>query len=72
MLITLFAFFSRISDPRIGGIYMTLLNTLQVLGRVLINTITLKMIDVLTFKKCSNDDQNSCSTLDLKNVSNFL
>lgn len=62
------AFFSRISDPRFGCTYMTLLNTLANLGYMWTSTAALGMIDVLTFKKCSLDSKNNCSTLDLQNV----
>lgn len=62
------AFFSRISDIRFGGMYMTLLNTVRSIGWVIPNTSFLKMVDVLTFSSCSNDVQNSCSTPDLENV----
>lgn len=66
------AFFSRISDPRIGGTYMTLLNTVRNLANAIPNLILLKTVDFLTFKKCSNNDQNSCATLDLKDVRHYL
>lgn len=68
MLLTLFAFFCRLSDPRFGGTYMTLFNTFFYLGFLLSNTLVLKLVAFLTFRKCSNNDQNSCSTPDLKNV----
>lgn len=71
MLVAVFAFFSRISDPRFGGTYMTLLNTVNTLGYVGPNTLALNLVDVLTFYKCSNDAQNTCSTLDLKEVSHI-
>lgn len=62
------AFFAQISDSRYGGTYMTLLNTFNNLGLALPRTLGLKLIDVLTFKKCSIDAQNSCSSPYLKNV----
>lgn len=68
MLLTLFAFFCRLSDPRFGGTYMTLFNTFFYLGFLLSNTLVLKMVDFLTFKKCSNEDQNNCSAPDLQNL----
>ncbi|VVC28221.1 Major facilitator superfamily domain,Acetyl-coenzyme A transporter 1 [Cinara cedri] len=70
MYITLMAFFSRISDPRFGGTYMTLLCTVRSTGLVVPHTTVLKMVDVLTFYKCSNDFQNN-STGDLKNMSYY-
>jgi len=68
MLLTLFAFFCRLSDPRFGGTYMTLFNTFFYLGFLLSNTLVLKMVAFLTFSKCTNNDLNTCSTQDLKNV----
>jgi len=68
MVTCMIAFFSRISDIRFGGMYMTLLNTVRSIGWVIPNTSFLKMVDVLTFNSCSNDVQNSCSTPDLENV----
>lgn len=65
------AFFSRISDPRIGGTYMTLLNTVRNLAQAIPNLALLKTVDILTFKMCSNNDQNNCATEDLKNVRHF-
>lgn len=71
MLLTLFAFFCRLSDPRFGGTYMTLFNTFYYSGFLLSNTIVLKLVAILTYNKCSNDMRNSCSTSDFKNVRHF-
>lgn len=68
MFVATLAFFSRISDPRFGCTYMTLLNTLANLGYMWSSTAALGMIDVLTFKECSLDSKNNCSTLDLQDV----
>uniref|UniRef100_A0A2H8TPY5 Acetyl-coenzyme A transporter 1 n=1 Tax=Melanaphis sacchari TaxID=742174 RepID=A0A2H8TPY5_9HEMI len=68
MVTCMVAFFSRISDIRFGGMYMTLLNTARSIGWVIPNTSFLKMVDTLTFSSCSNDVQNSCSTPDLVNI----
>ncbi|CAI6366795.1 unnamed protein product [Macrosiphum euphorbiae] len=68
MLLTLFAFFCRLSDPRFGGTYMTLFNTFFYLGFLLSNTLVLKLVAFLTFRKCSNNDQNCCTTPDLTNL----
>uniref|UniRef100_A0A2S2NMY7 Acetyl-coenzyme A transporter 1 n=1 Tax=Schizaphis graminum TaxID=13262 RepID=A0A2S2NMY7_SCHGA len=70
MLVAITAFFSRISDYRFGGTYMTLLNTVSNFGMTYSSSIGLKFIDFLTFKKCSNDFENSCSTVDLQNTCN--
>ncbi|CAI6365109.1 unnamed protein product [Macrosiphum euphorbiae] len=68
MIITHLSFFIKISDPRFGGTYLTLLGTARNLSWVIPNTVILKMVDILTFNKCSNDDHGSCSTTDLQNI----
>jgi len=70
MFVTITAFFSRISDSRFGGTYMTLLNTLSHLGLAWSNSVAIGMIDFLTFKECSLDHNNNCSTPNLKSVRN--
>jgi len=62
MFVTILAFFSRISDSRFGGTYMTLLNTVANLGHSWTVTAALGMIDWLTFKECSSDSANKCAT----------
>lgn len=62
------AFFSRICDSRFGGTYMTLLNTLSNIGVAWSSSVAIAMIDLLTFKECSLDSENSCSTSNLQNV----
>lgn len=71
MTVATLAFFSRISDSRFGGTYMTLLNTLSNLGSAWSSSVAIGMIDFLTFKECSLDHKNNCSTPNLKNVRNF-
>lgn len=61
MFVAVMAFFARISDPAVGGTYMTLLNTLSNLGGNWPTTVVLWMVDVLTWKRCSNSDDNVCS-----------
>merc|ERR1712173_281523 len=46
------AFFARISDPAVGGTYMTFLNTLTNLGGNWPATLALWWVDVLTYKQC--------------------
>lgn len=72
MLLTLFAFFCRLSDPRFGGTYMTLFNTFFYLGFIMSNTFVLKLVAVFTRSKCSNNAQNSCTSSETRNVSNCL
>lgn len=69
MLVSLLAFFSRISDPRFGGTYVTFLNTVTNLGFSWTSTVALEIIDLLTFKECSFDTVNDCSTMDQVDVS---
>ncbi|XP_060851932.1 acetyl-coenzyme A transporter 1-like [Rhopalosiphum padi] len=68
LMLTLLAFFCKISDPHFGGTYMTLYNTFYFLGWLIPNTFVLKLIDLLTFNECSNDSLNTCYTNDLKNL----
>lgn len=68
MFVALLAFFSRISDPRLGGTYITFLNTVANLGMSWTSTVALGVIDLLTLKKCSIDSNNYCTTIDQENV----
>jgi len=52
MFLSIMAFFARISDPAIGGTYMTFLNTLTNLGNMWPNSFTLWFVDFLTWKDC--------------------
>ncbi|CAO1416279.1 unnamed protein product [Diamesa tonsa] len=52
MFVACMAFFAKISDPRVGGTYMTLLNTLCNLGGNWPNTFFLWLTDVITWKSC--------------------
>lgn len=49
------AFFAKISDPRVGGTYMTLLNTLCNLGGNWPNTFFLGLVETITWKSCVTD-----------------
>ena len=46
------AFFNRISDPAIGGTYLTLLNTLANFGGTMPSTLALSLVDVLSVSHC--------------------
>lgn len=67
MFVAVMAFFARISDPALGGTYMTLLNTVCNLGGNWPTTIILWLVDVLTIRKCINQEisetvvNNGCS-----------
>ncbi|KAH8042092.1 hypothetical protein HPB51_021176 [Rhipicephalus microplus] len=67
------AFCARVSDPAVGGTYMTLLNTVSNLGSSWPATVALWMVDSFTFKRCvgaseawlycsSKEDKNICSS----------
>ncbi|KAH7958499.1 hypothetical protein HPB49_002081 [Dermacentor silvarum] len=71
--VSLMAFHARVSDPAIGGTYMTLLNTITNLGSNWPATLSLWMVDSLTFKRCvgatkgwlhcsSKEDHDACSS----------
>ena len=63
MFVASMAFFAKISDPAVGGTYMTLLNTLSNLGANWPATAALWFVDPLTYRQCSTDPSNDCSTI---------
>uniref|UniRef100_A0A914CBD6 Acetyl-coenzyme A transporter 1 n=1 Tax=Acrobeloides nanus TaxID=290746 RepID=A0A914CBD6_9BILA len=52
IFLSMMAFNAQISDPKIGGTYMTLLNTLNNLGGNWPVTLVLSITDFFTFKNC--------------------
>ncbi|PRD32018.1 UNVERIFIED_CONTAM: Acetyl-coenzyme A transporter 1 [Trichonephila clavipes] len=64
IFVALMAFFAKISDPAIGGTYMTLLNTICNLGGNWPSTLALWFVDPLTSKACENPTF-SCDTKEL-------
>jgi len=52
MFVSMMAFFARVSDPVVGGTYMTLLNTLANLGGMWPNSFSLWFVDQVTYKTC--------------------
>ncbi|KAJ8675824.1 hypothetical protein QAD02_011610 [Eretmocerus hayati] len=66
MFVAFMSFFAKVSDPAVGGTYMTFLNTLCNLGGNWPSTAALYFVDTLTFRQCSNDVSNDCSTADEK------
>lgn len=54
MYLGMTAFFAKVSDPRVGGTYMTLWNTVENLGGTWPGTISLWMVDILTWKECES------------------
>ncbi|RKP19668.1 hypothetical protein ROZALSC1DRAFT_28756 [Rozella allomycis CSF55] len=69
MFVSMGAFFAQISDPVIGGTYMTILNTFSNLGGTWPKFFVLESIDYLTKAECSVRDPISNSTFScIKNV----
>ncbi|KAK2716881.1 acetyl-coenzyme A transporter 1-like [Artemia franciscana] len=60
MFVSVMAYFARISDPSVGGTYMTLLNTICNLGGNWPTTLALWLVDYFTRKTCSIDGVGSC------------
>uniref|UniRef100_A0A1B6M8S9 Major facilitator superfamily (MFS) profile domain-containing protein n=1 Tax=Graphocephala atropunctata TaxID=36148 RepID=A0A1B6M8S9_9HEMI len=65
MFVAQLSFFARISDPNMGGTYMTLLNTLANLGTSWPNSLILLFVDGFSSSFCSNDMDNNCSCASL-------
>lgn len=64
MFVSVMAFFARVSDPLVGGTYMTLLNTVTNLGGNWPATLSLWLVDPLTWKQCiggTDASDNTCS-----------
>lgn len=62
MFVTMGAFFSVISDPTIGGTYMTLLNTMANLGGMLPKLLVMAAVDWFTVRSCPPGTHgNSCT-----------
>lgn len=73
MFVSVMGFFARISDPMIGGTYMTLLNTIVNLGGNWPNTLALSLVDDLTVAACETGSQNglACHQKTQKEVSDY-
>lgn len=65
MFVTQMAFHARISDPAIGGTYMTLVNTICNLGASWPGTVALWFLDPLTYKSCQGGKEPNlnCDTM---------
>ncbi|XP_055701296.1 acetyl-coenzyme A transporter 1 [Phlebotomus papatasi] len=71
MFVAVMAFFARISDPAVGGTYMTLLNTVSNLGGNWPSTVVLWLVDVLTWGRCNIPDSqtdNMCASQEQKDA----
>ncbi|CAF3787285.1 unnamed protein product, partial [Rotaria magnacalcarata] len=71
MYVSQMAFFALVSDPKIGGTYMTLLNTLSNLGRDWASTAILYLAHYLTNKKCSMGNTQCVTEIEEKSCQNL-
>uniref|UniRef100_A0A8C1TQL1 Acetyl-coenzyme A transporter 1 n=1 Tax=Cyprinus carpio TaxID=7962 RepID=A0A8C1TQL1_CYPCA len=62
MYVACMAFHAKVSDPVIGGTYMTLLNTVTNLGGNWPSTLALWLVDPLTFKECQGAPGQMCGS----------
>nr|XP_057935729.1 acetyl-coenzyme A transporter 1 [Doryrhamphus excisus]XP_057935730.1 acetyl-coenzyme A transporter 1 [Doryrhamphus excisus] len=63
MYVACMAFHAKVSDPLIGGTYMTLLNTVTNLGGNWPSTVALWLVDPLTWKECRGAvGQQTCAS----------
>ena len=51
------SFFSKVSDPSIGGTYMTVLNTVANFGYLVPSTISIRLLPYLTVSNCLSSNQ---------------
>jgi len=68
IFISSMSFFAKISDPSIGGTYMTLLNTISNLGSKWPNSTALWLLPKLTLSVCENAISRASASADF----NFL
>merc|ERR1712086_1213763 len=65
MFVAQMAFFNRVADERIGGSYMTMLNTVANLGSKWPSTAVMFLVDPLTTKGCTKlMPGNTCASSD--------
>ncbi|KAI5097936.1 acetyl-coenzyme A transporter 1 [Silurus meridionalis] len=62
MFVACMAFHAKVSDPVIGGTYMTLLNTVTNLGGNWPSTLALWLVDPLTSKLCQGAEGQTCGS----------
>ncbi|XP_062860379.1 acetyl-coenzyme A transporter 1 [Trichomycterus rosablanca] len=62
MFVACMAFHAKVSDPVIGGTYMTLLNTMTNLGGDWPSTLALWLVDPLTSKRCDGAPTQTCGS----------
>ncbi|KAI4873241.1 hypothetical protein NFI96_020580 [Prochilodus magdalenae] len=64
MYVACMAFHAKVSDPVIGGTYMTLLNTVTNLGGNWPSTLALWLVDPLTSKECQGAAGQTCGSVE--------
>ncbi|KAL7870363.1 hypothetical protein SRHO_G00078600 [Serrasalmus rhombeus] len=64
MYVACMAFHAKVSDPVIGGTYMTLLNTVTNLGGNWPSTLALWLVDPLTSKECRGAASQTCGSVE--------
>ncbi|TSK38417.1 Acetyl-coenzyme A transporter 1 [Bagarius yarrelli] len=64
MFVACMAFHAKVSDPLIGGTYMTLLNTVTNLGGNWPSTVALWLVDPLTSRQCKGGVRQTCGSID--------
>lgn len=69
MYVACMAFHAKVSDPVIGGTYMTLLNTVTNLGGNWPSTLALWLVDPLTSKQCEGAAGQTCGSAEEAGVS---
>ncbi|KAJ8271134.1 hypothetical protein GJAV_G00123150 [Gymnothorax javanicus] len=62
MYVATMAFHAKVSDPMIGGTYMTLLNTVTNLGGNWPSTLALWLVDPLTSEECQGPSSLGCGS----------
>eukprot|EP00117_Sycon_ciliatum_P015805 scpid60772/ scgid15509/ Acetyl-coenzyme A transporter 1; Solute carrier family 33 member 1 len=58
MFVAIMAWHSRISDPRVGGTYMTLLNTISNLAANWPGIVAMWFVDMLTVRECRSKESS--------------
>lgn len=66
MFVSIMAFHAKISDPVMGGTYMTLLNTISNMAVTWAGTLALWLVDNVSFKDCEGvtDLSLDCDTME--------
>eukprot|EP00455_Lapot_gusevi_P041790 TRINITY_DN4888_c0_g1_i2.p1 TRINITY_DN4888_c0_g1~~TRINITY_DN4888_c0_g1_i2.p1 ORF type:complete len:219 (-),score=35.63 TRINITY_DN4888_c0_g1_i2:29-685(-) len=62
MFVSICGYFIQISDTRIGGTYMTFLNTISNLGGTWPKFVALSLVDYMTVKECT-DGTTNCTVI---------